>query len=249
MRERRGLFLAGVIGVALGVVGAALLIFNGVRREYVAEAMLVPSCLDDGSGRNAGASVRVQQAVARFEAVMGDVSSLDFCQRVVRRACSGLGGRPTDEAVRECAATLTVIKGSEVGTFRVHATAPTAHVASQVANEYAVAISSHLDEALRTSREKGVEQLVETAGRLKRRLESLERRMGEVSATVGDGDLAREHREVSNAWARVVADALAMKAMPAPSVAEESFKVGRHARPADAVGSVVLFGKWRFRCP
>lgn len=248
MRERRGLFKAGVVSVALGAVGAALLIFNGVRREYVAEAVLVPSCLDGGAGQNPGASVRVQRAVARLEAVMGDVSSLDFCQRVVRRACSGLGGRPTDEAVRECAATLTVIKGSEVGTFRVHATAPTAHVASQVANEYAVAISRHLDEALRTSREKGVEQLAKTAGRLKRRLESLERRMG-GAAVVADGDLAREHREVSNAWARVAADALAMKAMPAPSVAKESFKVGRHARPADAVGSVVLFGKWRFRCP
>ena len=180
---------------------------------------------------------------------MGDVSSLDFCQRVVRRACSGFGGRPTDETVRERTASLTVIKGSEVGTFRVHATASTAQEASQIANEYAVAISRHLDEALRTSREKGVEQLVKTAGRLKRRLESLERRMDEVSATVGDGDLVREHREVSNAWTRVAADALAMKAMPAPSVAEESFKVGRHARPADAVGSVVLFGTWRFRCP
>ena len=248
MRERRGLFKAGVIGMALGAVGAAILIFNGVRREYVAEAVLVPSCLDGGSGRNAGASVRVQQAVARLEAVMGDVSSIDFCQRVVLRACSGFGERPTDEAVRECAATLTVIKGSEVGTFRVHATASTAQEASQIANEYAVAISRHLDDALRTSREKGVEQLVETAGRLKRRLESLERRMG-GAAVVADGDLARKHREVSNAWARVAADALAMKAMPAPSAAESSFKVGRHARPADAVGSVVLFGKWRFRCP
>ena len=248
MREKRGLFLAGVVGVALGAVGAALLIFNGVRCEYVAEAMLVPSCPDDGSGRNAGASVRVQQAVARLEAVMGDVSSLDFCQRVVRRACSGLGGRPTDEAVRECAATLTVIKGSEVGTFRVHAAAPTAQEASRIANEYAVAISRHLDDALRTSREKGVEQLAKTAGRLKRRLESLERRMG-GAAVVADGDLAREHREVSNAWARVAADALAMKSMPSPSADESSFKVGRCASPADAVESVVLFGKWRFRCP
>lgn len=223
MKRRRTMIALGVAALAIAVAGLVLACRRHVLQEYEATAELTPVCRCGAKSVGAyGACAR--KALAQFEQIK--------------------------DAVCEGKCEVSFVPGLRDGVIRVLATAASAQMAAQTANEHALAAARRLDEARADSARQGARQLSEIADRARRRLRAAERKVASACASgAAQTALAEECRGLSNVCARAESDLAKMMELVGRQCDGGVLELSRCAKDEDAVAVLVLFGKWRMRLP